>query len=118
MDKPTEAQKKEFLEYFGFTLRCPPEKDAYKRGSWNYPDGLIGDVDLDLNNLFKYPVPRLQDGTFISIDFTPPFNDKEKWLCSLGYSRIAFESINAEGTTSALALFWAIYSIIDPTPKV
>ena len=57
--KPTEAQKKELLEWCGFTLRCPPEKDAYKRGIWNYPDGMIGDVDLALNNLWKYAIPQL-----------------------------------------------------------
>lgn len=57
--KPEEA--KEMWEWCGFTVRCPPEKDAYGRGLWNYPNGTWGDLELDLNNLFEYAVPKLQD---------------------------------------------------------
>ena len=57
--QPTDKQKQFVLEHCRFKLRCPPEKDAYKRGIWDYPDGMIGDVDLDLNNLGKYTFPIL-----------------------------------------------------------
>ena len=55
----TDEEKKLILEWCGFALRCPPERDAYGRGIWDYPNGTYGDVDLDLNFYDKYAFPKL-----------------------------------------------------------
>ena len=56
MDKPTEAQWKELLEWCGFKGKLDYIKDAGER------EGRLVYVSppLDLNNLFKHAVPKLK----------------------------------------------------------
>jgi len=115
--QPTQKQLKKFWEWCGLV-----EQES---GSW-YTDCFPAEyVDcqvpsLDLNNLFKYAVPKLEyaevnygccqsfedeDGKVISRDFT------FEAAVSIG----AFEEHNAtcENKDPALALFWAIWKLID-----
>ena len=104
MNKPTEAQKKEVLEWCGFTLRCPPEKDAYGRGIWDYPNGMYGDVELDLNSLFKYAVPKM-----LSVSMSWGHGCRFLWIVEQTVDNRG-ESF---GDDPALALFGAIWGVIQ-----
>lgn len=111
---------KKLLEACGF--RIEPIEGYEREVMLVYPDGLKvrinkGDyLNTDslefIGFLFKYAVPKLQDGTLVSIDFTPPFSKKRNWLVSLGYSRMAFETVTAKSNDPALALFWALYKVL------
>lgn len=111
--KPTDEQKKELLEWCGFTLRCPPERDAYKRGIWNYPDGMTGDVELDLNNLFKYAVPKLAEGgRFLAMIMATP-NKKLVYRYIVNMVNDDMDiGIEKQSEDPALALFWAIWEVM------
>ena len=109
MDKPTEAQIKELWERCGFVneiTRSPSLSgfggdDVY---NWTRPDKVIHSKKLptiDLNNLFKYAVPKLQDLRWVKFYF-----DGE---CEL---RIGNRGITGVDDDPALALFWAIYEVI------
>lgn len=121
MDKPAQEQIEKFWEWCGLTKAYSTSKVPI----WVTGDNAIvsptdGDTGLpiiDLSNLFQYAVPKVQDGTLVSIDFTPPLREGENWLCSLGYSRLAFETVTEEGITEALALFWALYKVMDEVPE-
>ena len=107
MNKPTEAQIKKFWEWCGWQIH----HDAIK-GEWISirPDGntYMSTVDkkylpllfepMDLNNLFKYAVPKAHN----------QLGDEGFYELMKGWTRaIIF------GREPALALFWAIYSIIE-----
>ena len=91
--KPTDEQIKEVWGWCGAPYRT--EMDSWDR--FGYPK-------LDLNSLFKYAVPKLEDP---DISFFQ-FNDKT-WEAS-----IEWKSINLSGRDldPALALFWAIWELI------
>ena len=113
--QPTQEQVKEF--WFKFGLRCDNvgwyvpinEVDAV-------PDYYIGGLstpDLDLNNLFKYAVPKLEPlGYNLLIN-----NDLEMlgWsvCCSNTKSEcsIASPMVHCELGEIALALFWVLWQV-------
>ena len=117
MDKPTEAQRTEFWKWCGFK-RLPTGQKYYhfehneKVMNWMPPDKVQGfySIDylprIDLNNLFKYAVPKLEH-CLITTD-----SDK-------GYRAEA----SIHGTwyeysqDPALALFWAIQEVIKDSSK-
>ena len=98
MKEPTEAQIKEFWEWCGF---------KFTGGDWCYaPDRmhhLRRPPTIDLNNLFKYAVPRLME--YYKSESTPGYYQTancrmENWVADW------IDSDN--GYDPALALFWAI----------
>ena len=107
MNKPTEAQIKEFWEWCGLT--------KIKRG-WKFPDGdaLIdcGNPPIDLNNLFKYAVPKLKENGFmVSLNLLGSIIGD--WSCRLHKGFFPNETFaEKENSDPALALFWAIWEVI------
>ena len=121
--EPTEEQIKKFWERWGFTFN-----GTY----WRHPKGYYFDsVDgagfaggediswysrrpphLDLSNLFEYAVPKLGK-TLIGIDFIPPYRKQKEWLCNVELDKKPLKSYRAIGDTPALALFWAIYKVME-----
>jgi len=102
MNRPTEAQIKEFCEWCGFRHTESPN-EFIRRNWWTNPEHLCEShlPPIDLNNLFKYAVPKL-----------------ESWDCIIDW---AIDMINAyaDGRTlkdPALALFWAIYEVVIGKP--
>ena len=107
MDKPTDEQIQFVWERCGFketrkVLYCNKDKTAYR--AWLDPDGnkdhwTYSTPPIDLNNLFKYAVPKLEPPDFSFYQT----NDGE-WIVSLYH-----EVITIKDKDPALALFWAIY---------
>ena len=93
--QPTQEQIKEFWEWCGFSVKC--ENDIHY---WYDPKGKFYDMHspfIDLNNLFKYAVPKLKGWT--------PARDKilRQWLTIF----------IRDDSDPALALFWAIWEVKD-----
>ncbi len=108
---PTEEQVKEFWKWCGFEYRHEEIIDAstYKIFTTSlWKDGLEvteGEPKLDLNSLFRYAVPKLR---FCSLQST---NTEPKYYAQ---ASIQFADNHAQTNNDpALALFWAIYSIIE-----
>ena len=119
MDRPTKEQIRELWEW------CGLKYNATKLGYLSYWADASGEqieeeLILDLNNLFKYAVPKLQDkGCCVTI---------QSYECS-GYLAFISESVfsqrgsdgynpfykrisECENESPVLALFWAIYEVI------
>ena len=99
MDKPTEAQIKEFWE------RCGFKRVNWKgwRG-WEYPDlGATTELpSIDLNNLFKYAVPKA-----IAELIMTGIGTRNSWGKLLKvWMDFYFEGIELES-----ALFWALWQV-------
>jgi len=106
--QPTETQLKEFWEW------CIPERVEANR----IVEGLPNPA-LDLNNLFKYAVPKLRElYTLQHIDYDLVRNQVLIWYW------IRHRPENPDDFTAkwginkdpALALFWCIFSVIDKSP--
>ncbi len=110
---PTEAQVKEFWEKCGLHYYPDCECIRIKGICWGESEethGINGHwhftrPSIDLNNLFKYAVPKvLEGGRDINLG-----NTSSGWACII---------IDGNGETCnedkdpALALFWAIYPIL------
>ena len=103
MKQPTEAQIKEFWEWCGFG-----QNTTYGEGQfYNYPDGGSARLpELDLNNLFKYAVPKVAMPVMLSTylgeteAILPAYFPDEEDLMS--------EPLSIKNNDPALALFWAI----------
>jgi hypothetical protein len=117
--EPTKEQIQEFWELCGF--KFSPKTEEVRFGSpqpmystdnyWIYPDGKYHHALplINLNNLFKYAVPRLT---------------KQSLWCTLsaisqapGYSAFiesneGLAKPNSVNTDPALALFWAIWEVL------
>lgn len=124
---PTEEQIKKFWEWCGFKKR---EYDTtgfiVHITDWKYPNGKYHDnlPDLDLNSLFKYPVPKLmKDGWACRVQSSPlRDNDTGKTIFEWsGYAEVFYIRYDkplsfktnhyAIDADPALALFWAIWEI-------
>ena len=111
--KPTEEQIKKFWEWCGFTIGDYPEpKVAPDEKAWYDPSGqffcgLHNMLPIDLNNLFKYAVPKLGD-----IDGFAVWESTDGWVWEIidQMAEAAAEGIDKD---PALALFWAIWKVID-----
>jgi hypothetical protein len=105
--KPNEEQIKKFWEWCGF--RLSPYQDAVGI-LYDTPDGLhcIGLPPTDLNNLFKWAVPKLKAWTLGS-----SYPDKKLTLCLVSMGDKGGE---AEAEDPAGALFWAISKVIEGLP--
>jgi hypothetical protein len=97
--QPSEQELCEFWGWCGFRHQC---EDWYEE-----PNGEISQLPpIDLNNLFKYAVPKLHD-CIVSFDTTDEYN------CNLytvhkGYT----DNQRVRNIDPAVALFWAIWEII------
>ena len=125
MNKPTNEQKKEFWEKIGFkwgkvdyvsglsselngtyeTWVSPLASNGDKSKPLDNQEVMEGLPDIDLNNLFKYAVPKLP---FLRMDYQPITEE------------FFFETMKpndpnlkvGNGKDPALALFWAIWEVI------
>jgi hypothetical protein len=102
--EPTQEQIKKFWEWCGFY------RDEQKW--WYKPDGNLWGFftapSLDLNNLFKYAVPKLSILRFSYIPETVP--ELYRWETM---KPIQSYLTVIEGDNPALALFWAIYQVME-----
>ena len=114
INAPTQEQIKKFWEWCGFTdvnynsLGAIGQKWSGRFGGvksgWQY-------LDIDLNNLFKYAVPKLQYQVILK-------NIRDGWHCMLFNSEKERPRIEATNKDPALALFWAIWEAIRKLSKV
>lgn len=97
--EPTSEQEREFWERYGFTYFLTPSGWV-----WVYPDGLqnINLPPIDLNNLFKYPVPVL-----IKEDWVKAWKILGDWI----------EEVASYDSDPALALFWAVWQVKETYGK-
>ena len=119
MNQPTDEQIKEFWEWCGWEIRIEEVRDAsgwvcHPISSWfNGVETAL--PDLDLNNLFKYVVPKLQDKGYIT-ELTAyeqsGFNVMVFGLFDEGIDGERKALVEIEDDDPALALFWAIYKVI------
>jgi hypothetical protein len=140
--QPTEAQIKEFWEWCGLGCVHDWQRDNYtpawghdctkcgkqfRSSQWSRTNPpVIGELSdyppIDLNNLFKYAVPKLEIPNYRleHINFYPNWNEIDNYLCDLtfsqrepdNYSPYSCEVRTSQGGTPALALFWAIWEVI------
>ncbi len=125
---PTDEQVKEFWELCGFSSFPSQEQryisypshslhSRYKTRDvleyvpvtkWTYPGGrsLSSLPPIDLNNLFKYAVPKDAE-----VRLRPAKNTSNKRYCCLILDESPWE-VDAFGETDELALFWVIYNTI------
>ena len=114
--QPSSEQLREFWEeWCGFIKkRGRWQYDACKETNyyWEAPDGRRYKEfpALDLNNLFKYAVPKLRGKTDVLLSMAPNDEVAEKtglWHADLLMDRV----IDGWGDTPALALFWALWQV-------
>jgi hypothetical protein len=117
--KPKEEQIKKFWEWCGFKyspLKCDcticrpkqwiaPDSSQYKNGEWEHSEL----PPIDLNNLFKYAVPKLLNG-HCELNTGMSYR-KGKCLARVWYGMYDYKE--ARHDDPALALFWAIYKVIE-----
>lgn len=121
MNEPTEAQIKEFWEWCGFRWEYVEEVDD---GFYNAPDGFTNEhldnnellPPIDLNNLFKYAVPKL-DYKYQSVrifSYYDDLNHRMFWFAHvINKDTGDVEYAIVVGCENpALALFWAIWGVI------
>jgi len=110
VEKPTQEQIREFWEWCGFErARFEPtvkgvSKYQYEVGYWVYPDNITDKMiwsqelpSIDLNNLFKYAVPKLDKELALTI--------LRSWVFNILTTKPAKDN-------PALALFWPIYKVM------
>ena len=120
MKQPTKEQIQWFWERCGFVGDYlplidhsvdPPQMYA---GHWCFlfPDGTsvrVGHLPpIDLNNLFKYAVPKMG---YVNIQFSDQYSDVIPQFSATASIRFADNHIWAD-EDPALALFWAIYKAL------
>ena len=101
--KPTEEQIKKFWERCGFIFEKTGQRhipELFEVYQWRYPDGEHYDKlpPIDLNNLFEYAVPKTKTYDYL-ID----------WAIQTAHAYVD----NRSGYDPALALFWAIWKVIN-----
>jgi len=111
MNQPTKEQKQWFWEQCGLISFTDDIGVVYE-----YERKLHKEPPpIDLNNLFKYAVPKLDvynhGGFFFNL-----VADGERWVCRIDRKREAtinsFYHLDGYGEDPALALFWAIYKAL------
>ena len=94
---PTQKQQQEFWERLGFKSRWL--EPHIRIIQWKYPNGDVRAKlpRIDLNNLFKYAVPKLK-GEYHN--WKPILHD---WV----------DGLMGDYKRDALALFWAIWKVVE-----
>ncbi len=121
--EPTEEQRKEFWKWCGFVRLPEGRRDFHyeqteKVMDWTHPN-LTYPIKylprIRLDSLFEYAVSKVFDGVnrdSIEVSFLCPTNDCDFWVAQIKNRQITIGQ--AQGDTDALALFWAIWKIINP----
>jgi len=110
MNEPTKEQLKELWEWLGFTHPTSIRGVKDPSGWWLYPENpTYAQFDapkINLNNLFKYAVPKLKVVTLT--------NGFKGWTATINQGEMINGEVKAIGESEdpALALFWAIYKVI------
>ena len=109
--QPSDSEKREFWEWCEFKFI----KDGYGWGqdSWLSPlgDTLLKLPNLDLNNLFKYAVPKLKDNYQYELI---GWNEGQHRAVINKFQKGWAETYTiAMDKDPALALFWAIWEVIQ-----
>jgi len=124
--EPTSKQKQEFWLWCGF--KHPTQEQAplarYVNEWWLYPDGdILAELHiLDLNNLWKYAVPKAKEKyQLLYIYFDAPYGEDEDvdWYCKVSSDTTDVYQQLGTGRDEdpALALFWAIYEALGEFNK-
>ena len=122
MNEPTEEQIKKFWEWCGWK-RIPLGKHNfhYERGEkvmdWLAPDSDRSSTrlpDIDLNNLFKYAVPKvLATGHWLGM-ITTQLSSGTQYTFVIYVEKYRDKAEHeASDRDPALALFWAIYKVME-----
>ena len=113
--KPTKEQEQKFWEHFGFWEMSWPSHPR-PTGAWFSPDNIQLDTlpDIDLNNLFKYAVPKLDINDRVEISWSPVkgYRDYKADVVTWKPDTIARHHRWTAHEDPALALFWAIWGVI------
>ena len=112
--QPTKTQIKTLWEWCGFKFIQPIESGAvdviYPDGSMCLSPSILALPHLDLNNLFKYALPKLQwfivniEHIEVSCEFYVTLTDF--------YLAQPCKEYKSKHKDPAIALFWAIWQII------
>jgi hypothetical protein len=111
--KPTEEQVKKVWEWCGFWYDTTKSTGLVMEIGWRSPSGkVLGGCHvsylpkIDLNNLFKYAVPKLNAYGFY---YATELSDEHRvWVEINGQIGGVVKDKDP-----ALALFWAIYKVIE-----
>ena len=118
--KPTEEQVREFWEKLGVQLEHEWTDDVSgyritdcicevcRKSDWPPAQDKRCYPPIDLNNLFKWAVPKLRELDFTGVYFLPLSDGR--WHVKVDILRLADDWGN-EVQDPALALFWAIYKV-------
>jgi len=119
-NKPTDAQIQELWEWCGLHIEEQIWKEDHFEpdGRWYDSEGLLyrgdfqyGIPSIDLNNLFKYAVPKLEkEGRMPHLH---PYGMPNRYWVGFD-ARCELQEFTAPITPEkyALALFWAIWEVI------
>ncbi len=111
--KPTKEQMKEFGKGCGLTfLRDKDGTLTWYDSEENFVD--FGYPDIDLNNLFKYAVPKV-DYARLDMIFPPYPKGLGDWSALYAWRATTKQGKNIADICDqdpTLALFWAIWSVI------
>jgi hypothetical protein len=121
MTEPTQEQIADFWHYFGFLQEVKQfDGDRYSSDKHWVLYGKGYDSyklpEIDLNNLFKWAVPKLykQYINSIEVEILPPVaSSPNLWVVRITTQRKDLSQASANDP--ALALFWAIYQVIQET---
>ena len=107
---PSEIEIREFWERCGFIKkRGRWQYDACKETNyyWEAPDGRRYKEfpALDLNNLFKYAVPKVP-----ALDFVELKSRERGWICKI--RGFGLQEIASYYVDPALALFWVLWQVM------
>ena len=107
--KPTEEQIRRFWKWCRCQLQCEMPEGFDKLPSWSglTPEGRLGFFLLDLSNIFRWAVPMLDKAKVITND--APGGDR----FFNGEAEYSGRRGACTDEDPALALFWAIYKVID-----
>jgi len=106
--KPTKEQEQKFWQGYGFEKQILPSV-SYNRPDgyyWLYPNKSFSNVlpKIDLNNLFKYAVPKLAKLGYDDIGLIYSGYDQQYYAKSFR-GRIGYTHKDKD---PAIALFWAL----------
>jgi len=107
--EPTQEQIKEFWERYGYTGKLAGIEDIGEREGklvYVYPP-------IDLNNLFKYAVPKLEAQKFrMMITYNNIKRPNKEYMYRVSFCKFKTNSWGkAYDKDPALALFWALKEI-------
>jgi len=117
--KPTEEQIKKFWEKIATAVERY-NNDRHRHyyfgndilGKYIREDWSEDEPPIDLNNLFKYAVPKLYSCSLSLQDLYPSLSQETHWCAgvSLGENNLTTEAYHKD---PSLALFWAIWKVIE-----